>query len=1099
MDDTWDTYNPNATYDDGSCVNLQIGIERDNPSGNTVTGYTEFYFYGNYGTVDGDANFYDYEINYNTAGGGYNYGEVTGFANFNNSYWGYGADNYGTVGNGAYFGYYSSNNGTVDNGATFEYGYNNGTINGTADFTQGGSYYAYNYGTVDGDAYFYSNDYNYGYYNYGTVTGTVTYYYGCTDSNAANYDPNAIIVYSDSYSCEYYGINIDLPAELTYTGNLDFYYYNNNGTVDGDANFYDYDYYGWGNGGGGYNYGEVTGYAYFNNGYWGYGADNYGTIGNGAYFGYYSYNYGIVDNGATFEGGYNSNIVNGDAYFWYGGNEYSGTINGTADFTQGGNYYAYNYGTVNGDAYFNSNNDYSGYYNYGTVNGTIYNYYGCTDTNAVNYDSSAVYDDSSCVFYGQNSDLPGGTEYTGDLIFDYGYSNYGTINGNVTFYTGSGSANYGTVNGDVTFYGYDTGSTGIVTVDDNYSNNFVGTGDVNGIIYDDFGTEITQIVFAGNRTNEYVIDTDIDVIFIENSYLSNNQIGDVTFNTEYYSSTPPTDGIFRIENANWQSHNVNGTIYGSDNNPIIFFDFYNSTINYATISGDARFNDDSQNRGIIEGDMIVNSEYYGPITTTATLTLDDSAEWRGTVNGTIYASDELTEITNFVFTNSSKNYATINVPMVTFSNSASNFGTINGDATFNGTTFRIGTVNGTATLSGPAQILQGVNNVINFVKQLVTGRDTFYLTAGSSLNVSGLFTLLGLDANNLLSVRSTLPGSYANIGINGTLNFDFLRLKDIRNTGTLVDLSTKTVFDDGHNSGFTFPSNSTPGSRGGVTGEYTAPSLPPSRGGESPGGSTGGESTPSTPSSSGGGTSQSGLINNIANPNIDPINFIPIQQFTPFGESFVPSNLGATVIPDPFVGFNPPGQISFIQLPTNFLPNISSFLFAPIPSTIMDALANAPRLQSYMGSVGLSTEQDLASLTANPEQLEAPDEDNLPPGLFLIKSGNNILTSYATYDQAGGGLAQLVKVSPSQSLSISLVPLSTGEVNAEYLGQTITFQSSNNLSIAYITSSNNAGRYVLTTQSSPIPLLIEVEVPTEQVPTKKPWGIFYFIWKLLFE
>jgi hypothetical protein len=276
-----------------------------------------------------------------------------------------------------------------------------------------------------------------------------------------------------------------------------------------------------------------------------------------------------------------------------------------------------------------------------------------------------------------------------------------------------------------------------------------------------------------------------------------------------------------------------------------------------------------------------------------------------------------------------------------------------------------------------------------------------------------------------------------------------------------------------------------------VEGTYT----PPSSGG-------GDTSTPSTPpNNTGGGSSNSttGLINNLANPNIDPIDFTPIQQFTPFGESFVPTNLGATVIPDPFQGFNPPGQISFVQLPANFLPNISSFLFAPIPSTIMDALANAPRLQSYMGSVGLSTEQDLASLTANPEQLEAPDEDNLPPGLFLIKSGNNILTSYATYDQAGGGLAQLVKVSPSQSLSISLVPLSTGEVNAEYLGQTITFQSSNNLSIAYITSSNNAGRYVLTTQSSPIPLLIEVEVPTEQVPTKKPWGIFYFIWKLLFE
>jgi photosystem II stability/assembly factor-like uncharacterized protein len=509
--------------------------------------------------------------------------------------------------------------------------------------------------------------------------------------------------------------------------------------------------------------------------------------------------------------------------------------------------------------------------------------------------------------------------------------------------------------------------------------------------------------------------------------------------------------------------------------------FSDSVVYSGNITGNATFNDSSYNTGTINGNATLNTDYYsGYVQTGSTVTISSGKVWEGEVSGNVYNSDS-TEITNWTFTGT-----------------GSNQGIINGDATFTGTAFQIGEVNGTATLSGLSQIVQGINSVINFFKDLNSGRDTLYFTSGSTLDVSGLFTLLGLDANNLLSVRSTVPGSYANIGINGTLNFDFLRLKDIRNTGTLVDLSTKTVFDDGHNSGFTFPSNSTPGSRGGVTGEYTAPSLPPSRGGESPGGSTGGE----TPSNNGGGgnnNSSTGLINNLANPNIDPIDFAPIQQFNPLGENFNPINIGATVIPDPFLGFNPPGQIEFVQFPTNFMPNISSFLFAPIPSTITDALANSPRLQSYMGSVGLSTEQDLASLTANPEQLETPDEENLPPGLFVIKSGNNILTSYATYDQASGGLAQLVKVSPSQSLSISLVPLSTGEVTAEYLGQTITFQSSGNLSIAYITSSNNAGRYVLKTASSPIPLLIEVEVPTEQAPTKKPWGIFYFIWKLLFE
>ena len=289
--------------------------------------------------------------------------------------------------------------------------------------------------------------------------------------------------------------------------------------------------------------------------------------------------------------------------------------------------------------------------------------------------------------------------------------------------------------------------------------------------------------------------------------------------------------------------------------------------------------------------------------------------------------------------------------------------------------------------------------------------------------------------------------------------------------------------------------NNSSGSRinGGVrtnTGTYTPPSS---------GGSTGGEGTPGE--NTGGNTSGNtgGTLRNIIRNTLTPLTFTPITPFTPFTPNFNPVNIGATVIPDPFQNFQPPGIFNLVQLPVNFLTNISRFLFAPLPNNLTNAFSASPRLAAYMASVGVSKEQDIAHLTQNPARLEAPLSDEVtPPGLFIIRSGETTLTSYATYDASLGGLAQLVKVSPNQSLHISLIPQSTGQVTATYLGQTITFTQGSLFATTYVQTPSTGGRYILKTPSSSIPLLIDVIEPLKVEEPQKQ-SIFIRIWNWIKE
>ena len=179
-------------------------------------------------------------------------------------------------------------------------------------------------------------------------------YYGCTDPNASNYDPNANV---DDGSCYYYyGCTDPNAANYNLNANIDdgsCYYY---GCTDQSAVNYDPN----ANVNDGSCYYEIYGCTNP-------GADNYDP-------------FATVDDGSCYISG-TSGCTDPNA----------ANYNPWANYEDGSCYYYY-YGCTDPNAVnydFNANAD----------DGSCYYYsYGCTDPNAVNYNSNANMDDGSCYY-----------------------------------------------------------------------------------------------------------------------------------------------------------------------------------------------------------------------------------------------------------------------------------------------------------------------------------------------------------------------------------------------------------------------------------------------------------------------------------------------------------------------------------------------------------------------------------------------------------------------------------------------------------------------------------------------------------------------------
>jgi photosystem II stability/assembly factor-like uncharacterized protein len=458
-----------------------------------------------------------------------------------------------------------------------------------------------------------------------------------------------------------------------------------------------------------------------------------------------------------------------------------------------------------------------------------------------------------------------------------------------------------------------------------------------------------------------------------------------------------------------------GLTSGANTSGVIFT---GTSTNSVLIIGNATFNDSTHNTGTITGSATFNTSYF----TSAiggTLTIPSGSSWSGTVGGTVYGSDNL-PITNYIFNGNASNLSTINGTAV-FNNSSNNNGTINGAATFNNTApFTIGTVNGTVTLNGFSQVLSGVNNVTNFVKQLAGGvRDTLYLLSGSTLNISGLTTILGGDASNLLTIRTTTPNAYANLGINGTNNLNNLRIKDINNTGPLIDLTNVNVYDDGGNTGFTFKPNSAPSQRSGgiavIT--YTPPAIyvPPAR--------NAGNSNSNNNSNRGSSGSSLFDINN----NLGKLSLKNLPKFS-FGGLSAGSNLGTSKFVNPLTGLLQLQPIAgFEPLPkvyTKLQSNISNFFNSSLPKSLANLSNTVPSIKKELTSAGIINGYDLYSMKDSPVNTPtlsdlAKDKTKQPTNLIFTSVDDKETPTKLSIDKKGRTY-QILTVEPNDTIDISI-------------------------------------------------------------------------------
>jgi hypothetical protein len=426
--------------------------------------------------------------------------------------------------------------------------------------------------------------------------------------------------------------------------------------------------------------------------------------------------------------------------------------------------------------------------------------------------------------------------------------------------------------------------------------------------------------------------------------------------------------------------------------------------------------------------------------------LDGSMVWGGTVSGTARGGDG-EAIASLVFGGSSSNQTTISsTTSVSFLESSTNLGTVQGDASFGNTSaFSLGTVLGTAVLNGINQTIQGVNSVWSLVKQALS-RDTLYVSSSGSLNVAGSLVLRGLNASNLLSIQSTVPGSAATMSIPGSANVDFVRLRDVLNSGTTLNLSGATAYDDGGNSGFSFPANSTPGSRSGLTSRAVRPSNPVTRAA-----AAAAQARASAPVRTAAGTTlalrefrkATALSLSTVSLPVRPIGRLPELA--------------------PLPVFGGTGENSF-----SFENPVSKFLLETLPAPLAESLSSSPRLSVYLSSLGVTNAQALARLSVRPAAISG----GAASGTYAVSRGGKAVQTTLSSD-GRASVFQELRIGAGEAFEVS-VPSEGESSSATFDGRAVSLGVGGLLRLSAPAA---AGTYILRSDASPLALVVRVEAP----------------------
>jgi hypothetical protein len=197
------------------------------------------------------------------------------------------------------------------------------------------------------------------------------------------------------------------------------------------------------------------------------------------------------------------------------------------------------------------------------------------------------------------------------------------------------------------------------------------------------------------------------------------------------------------------------------------------------------------------------------------------------------------------------------------------------------------------------------------------------------------------------------------------------------------------------------------------------------------------------------------------------------------GFSFGVDGAGNTILGNPLAGLKPLGALDLKGINFSFTLPISSFLFAPLPQSIVTALSKAPKLSETLASVGISRAQDLVKLNREPIKLPV-SLGGLTPGLFTVVDGTTTLDTFIANDPRHD-IVEMVGVHPGDVLKISLVPLIKGNVLATFDDKIIQFASSGSQVVATLVVPEDPGRYILATDAAPLALAVDVSVPVQQV------------------
>jgi Concanavalin A-like lectin/glucanases superfamily len=641
----------------------------------------------NFQTITGNATFND---------GSYNYATVTGNAVFNRSY------NYQTITGNATFNNDSYNYGTVNGNGAFNCdSYNNGTVVGSITYGPCPAYFWYHDPNVsssdywtDASNWYLNPNYSSGDYwvseNFTPAENTPgssnpAILFGTTsplvDIDAVWILPAAIDTTGLTGSARGVGVIFNSQNgnwfNAVVTGNI---------TVNGSSYLY---------GGNVYNDGSSNDYfgnATFNDSTYSY----YTTIANNASFHNNAWNYyGTVQGDASFyDNSYNySSTVNGNAIFYDNSYNYYGTVNGNAIFYDN----SINYGTVYGDAHFMCNSQ-----NSGTVYGNIIYNSSCTHALANKYwyhDPNTSTSDSwndltnwwNDIDHTAQSDVLPDVSYRAILLGDVapivdldnwvkpesidatGLTSTANASG-VIFTSAIGAASDVGVRGNATFEGYaynnlNVSGNAIFTASAFDSNNILGANPQQGTVGGSVEfTSLTPVVFTlrnswawsadstawifdtagqnwifndsslGGYNNGYIKGS---VVFNGSSYLYGGTIsGTTTFNTTYYNngSDSAVGGVFTISNGAHWSGEVQGTVYGSDNNPITSYVFDSGAVNTGIIYGNATFiNGSAASTGSITGNVVfTDSQNQSGSTITGDATFNGNSTNLGTITHNAY-------------------------------------------------------------------------------------------------------------------------------------------------------------------------------------------------------------------------------------------------------------------------------------------------------------------------------------------------------------------------------------------------------------------------------------------------------------------------------